>query len=353
MQNFTVAASLAYLLIDMLPVEARTLDQLCQLADMRREDLEHPDKRIPKAAFMRLAAHIAEQLGDEELALLTYQNIHPGTLQIVGHLMLSSNSMLQALQQLQHYAPLLDESLEVELRREAQGYRLSMSARDNSLLPRIIMDAETMTLLNFLAQLRNGRPLLVHEVSLPYPDPGEELLRWLKERQIRLLHGAGGISLLLDAAQLEEERLPVSPMLARVHQRLADYQLEELRANYPVYLRVRQLIIERLEQRAPTIEEIAEALHMTPRSLQRALQTEGYQYRQLLSDARQEMARLLLCHTGYPIKEVAFRLGFRELSSFHRFCMRWFGATPLQLRREGEGGAQCWPAHGAGQPDVR
>ena len=76
---------------------------------------------MPKPAFMKLAVHIAAQLDDEELALLTYQNIHPGTLQIVGYLMLSSNSMLQALQKLQHYAPLLDESLEVELRREAQG----------------------------------------------------------------------------------------------------------------------------------------------------------------------------------------------------------------------------------------
>ena len=353
MQNFTVAASLAYLLIDMLPVEARNLDQLCQQAGIRREDLDHPDKRMPKPAFMKLAVHIAAQLDDEELALLTYQNIHPGTLQIVGYLMLSSNSMLQALQKLQHYAPLLDESLEVELRREAQGYRLSLHPRDNSAMPRILMDAELMMLFGFLTQLRNGRPLLVHELTLTYPDPGVELLRWIEMQQIRLLCGADRISMLLDAQQLEEERLPVSPMLAEVHQRLADYQLEELRANYPVYLRVRQLIIERLEQRAPTIEEIAEALHMTPRSLQRALQTEGYQYRQLLSDARQEMARLLLCHTGYPIKEVAFRLGFRELSSFHRFCMRWFGATPLQLRREGEGGAQCWPAHGAGQPDVR
>ena len=353
MQNFTVAASLAYLLIDMLPVEARNLDQLCQQAGIRREDLDHPDKRMPKPAFMKLAVHIAAQLDDEELALLTYQNIHPGTLQIVGYLMLSSNSMLQALQKLQHYAPLLDESLEVELRREAQGYRLSLHPRDNSAMPRILMDAELMTLFGFLTQLRNGRPLLVHELTLTYTDPGVELLRWIEMQQIRLLCGADRISMLLDAQQLEEERLPVSPMLARVHQRLADYQLEELRANYPVYLRVRQLIIERLEQRAPTIEEIAEALHMTPRSLQRALQTEGYQYRQLLSDARQEMARLLLCHTGYPIKEVAFRLGFRELSSFHRFCMRWFGATPLQLRREGKGGAQCWPAHGAGQPDVR
>ncbi|NLX17602.1 MAG: AraC family transcriptional regulator [Ramlibacter sp.] len=353
MQNFTVAASLAYLLIDMLPVEARNLDQLCQQAGIRREDLDHPDKRMPKPAFMKLAVHIAAQLDDEELALLTYQNIHPGTLQIVGYLMLSSNSMLQALQKLQHYAPLLDESLEVELRREAQGYRLSLHPRDNSAMPRILMDAELMTLFGFLTQLRNGRPLLVHELTLTYTDPGVELLRWIEMQQIRLLCGADRISMLLDAQQLEEERLPVSPMLAEVHQRLADYQLEELRANYPVYLRVRQLIIERLEQRAPTIEEIAEALHMTPRSLQRALQTEGYQYRQLLSDARQEMARLLLCHTGYPIKEVAFRLGFRELSSFHRFCMRWFGATPLQLRREGKGGAQCWPAHGAGQPDVR
>ena len=353
MQNFTVAASLAYLLIDMLPVEARNLDQLCQQAGIRREDLDHPDKRMPKPAFMKLAVHIAAQLDDEELALLTYQNIHPGTLQIVGYLMLSSNSMLQALQKLQHYAPLLDESLEVELRREAQGYRLSLHPRDNSAMPRILMDAELMTLFGFLTLLRTGRPLLVQELTLTYTDPGVELLRWIEMQQIRLLCGADRISMLLDAQQLEEERLPVSPMLAEVHQRLADYQLEELRANYPVYLRVRQLIIERLEQRAPTIEEIAEALHMTPRSLQRALQTEGYQYRQLLSDARQEMARLLLCHTGYPIKEVAFRLGFRELSSFHRFCMRWFGATPLQLRREGEGGAQCWPAHGAGQPDVR
>ena len=110
-------------------------------------------------------------------------------------------------------------------------------------------------------------------------------------------------------------------------------RMEELRANSPVYLRVRQLIMERLQQQPPTIEDIAGLLHMTPRSLQRSLQADGWQYRQLLTEVRRDMTRLYLCHTSYSIKEVAYRLGFRELSSFHRFCMRWFGLTPLQLRK--------------------
>ena len=333
----TVAVSLVHMFIDLLPPEDRDLERLYALAGITAEDVSSPDKRVPKRAMYTLVGELLERLAegkeDSELVMLAHQSIHPGMLQIVGYLMMDSNTLMEALQRLARYAPLLDDSLSISLGEEAGGCRLTFHADDLQPRPRVLQDMMAAGLLGFLRMLRGGKPLRVWEVAMTYDAPNPRILAMARQRHIRLTCGAHANSLVLERTQLDDPLLPSSPLLSEIHMRVADFKLEELRANSPVYLRVRQLIMERLQQQPPTIEDIAGLLHMTPRSLQRSLQADGWQYRQLLTEVRRDMTRLYLCHTSYSIKEVAYRLGFRELSSFHRFCMRWFGLTPLQLRK--------------------
>ena len=71
---------------------------------------------------------------------------------------------------------------------------------------------------------------------------------------------------------------------------------------------------------------------MSGRSLQRALQQEGTSYHALLDDVRHEMAVQQLALPGRATAEVAFLLGFSELSAFYRAFKRWTGTTPAAHR---------------------
>lgn len=80
------------------------------------------------------------------------------------------------------------------------------------------------------------------------------------------------------------------------------------------------------------MEEVARALHMSERTVRRRLRKEGTTLRELLDGFRHERAVELLSTRKYGIADVAFLLGFSELSSFYRAFRRWTGCTPAEFR---------------------
>jgi AraC-like DNA-binding protein len=72
---------------------------------------------------------------------------------------------------------------------------------------------------------------------------------------------------------------------------------------------------------------------MSPRSLQRRLHEQGRSLQSLLGELRVELARRYLAEPGESVSEVAFLLGFSEVSTFHRAFRRWTGQTPGEYRK--------------------
>lgn len=78
---------------------------------------------------------------------------------------------------------------------------------------------------------------------------------------------------------------------------------------------------------------IADAFHMSPRTLQRRLEGEGTALTDVVARARREVAERLLSDASVPLAEVAARCGFSELATFSRAFKRWTGKPPGQWRR--------------------
>jgi AraC-like DNA-binding protein len=72
---------------------------------------------------------------------------------------------------------------------------------------------------------------------------------------------------------------------------------------------------------------------MSSRSLQRHLRSDGTSHRDLVAEIRRDLAMRYLAERRIAIGEVAFLLGFSEVSAFHRAFKRWTGATPAEYRR--------------------
>ncbi len=96
--------------------------------------------------------------------------------------------------------------------------------------------------------------------------------------------------------------------------------------------RVRSAIETLLPDGEPTAESIAEALHLSPRSLERHLADEGCCYDLLLNQCRQNLALLHMSEPQTSLSEVAWLLGFGDTDSLSRAFKRWTGLTPEQYR---------------------
>lgn len=84
-----------------------------------------------------------------------------------------------------------------------------------------------------------------------------------------------------------------------------------------------------------TLLEVAEALQLHPRVLQRLLKAEGFTFNQITDDVRRHHVWNLITATDVPFSQVAVQAGLQEQSSLTRAVRRWFNTSPSQLRRSG------------------
>lgn len=96
--------------------------------------------------------------------------------------------------------------------------------------------------------------------------------------------------------------------------------------------RVRGAIQQKLTGRRPGIEDIARALHMSSRTLQRRLQETGLSYQRVLEEARHQLARHYLSNSVLELNEAAYLLGYEDANSFVRAFRTWEGMPPAHWR---------------------
>jgi AraC-like DNA-binding protein len=103
----------------------------------------------------------------------------------------------------------------------------------------------------------------------------------------------------------------------------------------------RAAILECLPGGAVSIDDAAQRLRVSRRTLQRRLSEEGVTYRELVREVRESLAAHYVKNTALPYGEVSFLLGFEETSSFFRAFREWTGSTPEATRVEGVARRAC------------
>ncbi len=146
-------------------------------------------------------------------------------------------------------------------------------------------------------------------------------------------YGCPRNELALDRALLARPQRQAEPrLLAMLDRQLAE-SLSALPSPRSFEDAVRQRMMDVLHEGEPAMAQVAAKLHMSPRSLQRRLHSEGTSFAQVLSALRHDLALRYLRDERIALGEVGFLLGFLEVVSFHRAFKRWTGTTPAQYRR--------------------
>jgi AraC-like DNA-binding protein len=96
--------------------------------------------------------------------------------------------------------------------------------------------------------------------------------------------------------------------------------------------RVRLAVQRKLTGRRPTIDDIADALHLSSRTLQRRLQDHGSSFQRVVEEARHQLARHYLNNSVLELNEAAYLLGYEDANSFVRAFRTWEGIPPARWR---------------------
>ncbi|MBA2676918.1 MAG: AraC family transcriptional regulator ligand-binding domain-containing protein [Ktedonobacteraceae bacterium] len=109
-------------------------------------------------------------------------------------------------------------------------------------------------------------------------------------------------------------------------------KLSDLDTQASMQERVKSALSEMLPAGDSSIEEAANRLGMSKRSLQRSLSEESSSYQEVLTAARRELANYYLSHFSASLVEIAYLLGFQDGNSFIRAFRGWTGQTPGEYR---------------------
>lgn len=117
---------------------------------------------------------------------------------------------------------------------------------------------------------------------------------------------------------------------------ILDKHADQLLASLPhveeIIEQVRKQIAYLLHQGEPDIEQLADRLHYSRRTLQRRIAEAGTSFRKELNFVRYELAKSYLKDPRLQIVEIALLLGYSEHSPFTRAYKEWSGKTPQQER---------------------
>lgn len=157
----------------------------------------------------------------------------------------------------------------------------------------------------------------------------------------RLRFGRATASIRFDAGDLRAE----VPGADRYLLPIAERQLQDtlvLAGNSDPWLReVEILVASRVCDGHPAIRSVAPKLGLSVRTLQRRLDEHGVLYRDLVARVRLQLARSYLEESSSDLEEIAFLLGYSELSAFDHAFRRWTGETPQSFRRRESGPARA------------
>ncbi len=317
-------------------LEAREIDSVALFvqAGLDPAALDDPNARYPVANTTRLWRLAVEATGDPCLGLAVASNAAPTSFHALGYSILASATLHDMLQRLVRYFHIATNLSSLELRESPEAFELIVHTPQSGLQPApesvdafismLVRSARALagrTLCPQWVTLRRSRPpgTDCHERVLRAPvqfDAACDMVRFARADCLRPL----------DSANQE---------LAQRNDELARQYLEQLDRG-TLQTRVREALLARLAEGEPSAEQIADALHLSLRSLQRHLAEEGTSFDQILDETRQQLARSYLGDPRWSISDIAYSLGYADASCFSRAFRRWTGQAPSHYRRARE-----------------
>lgn len=255
----------------------------------------------------------------------------------VGLLALSSPTVRDALEAGTRYLGLRAPFLEFVWQTgpgEGDNSRVMLEVRERFPLGRqhdFFMEAMLMGLVYMVQQL-NEDALQEAEVWLTGPPP-PHYATLADTLPVPVHYNAPCCMVQASAVVLDQRPRLADPSIAALAREQCEVEYQKLfAAPESLLLDVRQRLVD-MEDGTLSLEQMADRLHMSSRTLKRRLQDEGANYREIVEAVLRERSTRLLMETDLPVSEIAFRTGYNDVSNFTRAFKRWTGKTPRDFRR--------------------
>jgi AraC-like DNA-binding protein len=326
-------------------IEARdlgvTLQDMLDHLGVDRARYDDPSFSIDGDAFIALHRWL-KQRTQGRIRLKDWLSGHSATsIGIAGLATLSSLSARDALNVAVRYAPLVAPGLKVSLAEGPQTSRLLLElVTDLGEMNRVILEVSA-GIINIISHETMGSriPRTIHfRHDCGVDSEGKSRIDEYREAYgcevVFNSHFDGFVS---ESKYLDTKTRSPNEATARLTRSLLDSEIEARMASQSFASFVRNELLQMAKAgKFPSVDEFADRIHLTPRTLARRLEKEETTYKSLANEAWFALARELLTGTRLTIDQIAHRTGFTNGNSFSRAFKSLAGTAPLQWRRENQ-----------------
>ena len=307
------------------------LAPLLSKAGLKAEQIDDPAARVELRAQVRLLEIAAEQLKDDLFGFRIVQDFELREIGLAYYIPSSSKTLADALSDAERYSRIVNDGIQFRIDLDQKtaiaidcaGVEPGSGAHQ--------MEFWLFALVRMCRQLTGTRlaPRQLKVRHSRHPQPAE----------FRAFLGCD-VEFASDANEIvfpgNVSSLPIVSADCHLHELLVKYAEEALADQAPAKATVRSRVEKAIPPLLPhgkaRVEVIARELGMSRRSLARALAAEGLTFSALLDQYRVELAKAYLTHGDLTISQIAWLLGYREVSTFTHAFKRWTGITPRELR---------------------
>jgi AraC-like DNA-binding protein len=291
-----------------------------------------PNERVSVPASLDFLKYVTGLTGDEDLGLRAALEVNQGDFDVLEYAASSCRDGHEAMAVVFRYIDLVNEVADFSLEvKEGKGY---VWLKSKIRLPRASNDYQVATFYRVIERwIGADRPRYL-EVWFEHPEPADTSIYREIFGDIPILFGTSANAILFDPEYLNRPLRSAEPRLHEVLRRQADQLLASLPRHESVTSSVRKLVLDNMNGRKVSIEEVARRMHVSRRTLHRQLAAEGITYKKLVDDLRRLVALQHLEKRRLGVDEIAFLLGFSDSAAFYRAFKRWTGRTPQEYLAE-------------------
>ena len=296
--------------------------------------LADPDERMPRTLAGEVVRVAVEHTGDRALGVHAGEHTEVSDFGVVGQAVRACPDFRGALECMQRYAPLHDESLETLFVED--GDRVEWQLKN--LIPptsSATNDYQATVAVTTISHLLGPRETPL-EVYLQHAGPTDEE-EYARVFRAPVRFGAPHNAVVFPRSFLERPIASASPHMFAIFDRTASAKLEALNRPETATEKVRRLVASRLGRAGIGLEEVGTVLRMSTSTLRRRLDAERNTYRRIVDELRCSMALRYLAERQLAIGEIAFLLGFSSQAAFSRTFRRWKGVSAVEYRRRLKG----------------
>jgi AraC-like DNA-binding protein len=308
-------------------------DQILHSVGRERSALTNVEGFIASSSFARILDESARLTGDECFGLHFGERFNPKDIGPLVYVVLNSPTVAAAIENAERYLHIHNEAAKPSFSIEGQQGYLRFLLADLAIDSTRQHNEYSMAVLLNTFRLIAGSHWTPREVQFAHEAP-QRATEHMRVFGAPILFGCASNALVIEREFVDRQVPAADPRLYRILKQHAERTLREMPRESDLIAAVRRAIAESMREGDPRLARVIKKLPLGARTLERRLKEDGVVFKELLDDTRRRFALEYLKGRKYRLTEIAFLLGYSEVSAFNRAFKRWTGSTPLEHRRK-------------------